>query len=253
MADEEKPKDNVQKDNAPKDNTLSPEWIDRQRWEADLRLKLRAEYEQLFDLWKADELDKVRKEYDIVVAEGIKKSIEEWKAEQKPPTHEEIQELLAQEYEQFTLPVNYLGTDNEEKNESFTIRELPQAAEIKFYKQFKSKIISKVAMLQAFDQENLNATFEDKAKAMLEIIDDGFNVLADAVVIILNPFDKNKDIDRTWVQQNISSDRQWRILEAQLKVNRLKDFFSKVSQSGQSMQMTMTGQNFQRLQQLVRS
>jgi hypothetical protein len=245
MPDEEKTQDNVQ--SAP-----VSEWTERQRWEAETRLKLRAEYETLLETWKLTALADTRKEYDKVASEGIKKLFEEWKKEQVPPTHEEIQVILNQEYESFELPIVSANGDGEVEHKSFTIRELPQAAEKKFYKQFKEKLLSKVSMLSAFDQENMNATFENKAKAMLEVIDDGFDVLADAVVIILNPFGKKQEINREWVQSNISSDRQWRIVEAQLKVNRLKDFFFKVSQSGQSMTTTMTGQSFLQLQQLAR-
>jgi hypothetical protein len=244
MADQEKPQDNVQT-NVPE---ASPEWQERRKWqvqkEQEIRLQVRLEMEELLKIWKQNELTEIRKEYEKLLQEGTKKAFDEWKAEQTPPTSEDIQKLLSQEYETFNLPVVFADDAGETKNVAFVIRELPQSAEKKFYRQFKSKVLDKVSMLAAFDQENMNAKFEDKLKAIIEMIDDGFDVLAEAVAIILNPFGKTSYINTKWVQDNISSDRQWRILEAQIHVNRLKDFFSNVSLSGQRMMTTMTGPSF---------
>lgn len=252
MSDTEKTQDNVQ----PNVTEISPEWQERRTWqvqkEQEIRLQVRLEMEELLKIWKQTELVEVRKEYEKLMQEGVTKAFDEWKAEQAPPTPEDIQKLLSQEYETFNLPVVYADEDGETKNEAFVIRELPQAAEKKFYRQFKSRVLDKVSMLAAFDQENMNAKFEDKLKAIIEIVDDGFDVLSEAVAIILNPFGKKSHITTQWVQENISSDRQWRILEAQIHVNRLKDFFSNVSLSGQRMMTTMTGPSFQQSQPLVR-
>ena len=107
-------------------------------------------------------------------------------------------------------------------------------------------------MLESFTQAGMDQPFEQKAKAFLELFDESFDMLADAVVMCLNPFGRKKLVDRDWVQNNIGSDRQWSIVTAQIEVNRLRDFFSKVSQSGQRTMTTMRVPNFQQLQQLVR-
>jgi hypothetical protein len=237
-------------------NELKPtnvEWLDRARIKAEVEVEVRAAYESIFKLWKLDELDKVRKESEDIAKEGIEKLFAKWKEEQKPPSHDDIQLLLGQEYETFTLKLDSMDASGEEQSEMFTIRELPQAAEKKFYRQFKDKILSKAGALEAFTQAGIDKPFEEKAKAFLDLFEDSFDMLADAVVIVLNPFNKKQLITRDWVQNNISSNRQWQMVEAQIQVNKLKDFFSRLSQSGQTTQMMLGGLNFQQLQQQVRS
>lgn len=215
-----------------------------------VRISCRQEYEQLFEIWKNNSLIELEKKQNEVIQKGLQAYYEEWKKEQKPPEPEDIQVLLDQEYETFTLPVDVMNiVDNTVERRTFVIRELPQAIEKKFYRQFKVNLLNKISELEALVQSEMDTTFENKVKAGLNLFDESFDVMADAVVMILNPFG-NKDIDRAWVQNNICSDRQWRIIEAQMKVNRLRDFFSKVSTSSQNMMM-MKRPNFQALQQLA--
>jgi len=231
----------------------NPEWVAKGNKDLELRAEIRKEYEQLFKLWKESELQELEKTNDKTIQEGLQKLFDKWVEEQKPPTNEEIQLLLNQEYETFFLKVHFLDDAGEEKSEMFTLRELPQSVEIAFYKQFTDRVMNKVQSLAAFAQTDIERPFEERAKSFLTLFGEGFDLLADAVVLVLNPFGKRKDITRDWIQQHVSSNRQWNIIEAQMKVNRLKDFFSKVSQSGQQTQ-TMMGNvpRFQQLQQLAR-
>lgn len=229
------------------------DFLDRATIELEVRLKLRQEYENLFEIWKTTAFADLEKKQDEVIATGLKNYFEKWKEEQKPPEPQDIQKLLDQEYETFTVPVDYIKFEGEEEKTEriiFTIRELPQAIEKRFYRQFKERLLDKVQLLEAFTQSGIDKPFEEKAKSFLTLFDESFDLLADAVVLVLNPFERRKSITKEWVQNNISSDRQWKIVEAQLKVNRLRDFFSKVSASGQNMMMT-TRPNFRSLQQLV--
>jgi len=234
----------------------SVKFLDRAKIELELRLSFRKEYEQLLQIWKDNELTELRAKQDEIIAAGLKKYLLKVQEEQKPPEPEDIQKLLDQEYETFTIPVDVVtaGASDAEGDivtkVTFTIRELPQSIEKKFYRQFKTKLIGKLQMLESFTQSGMDKPFEEKAKSFLELFDESFDMLAEAVVLCLNPFGRRKDIDVAWVQNNISSDRQWRIIEAQMKVNRLRDFFSKVSTSGRDM-MTMRRPDFQVLQQLV--
>ena len=228
------------------------EWTLRAQIEAELRPKLRSEYEQILLLWKETELDKVRKESEKIAEEGIKKLFDDWKKSQEPPTHEQLQEILSQEYETFNLPIDCYGDDGKSSTKTFTIRELPQAVEKKFYRQFKDKIIKNIGAVKALTQATIDQSFDDKAQAFLNLFDESFDALAETVVLVLNPFGKDQSITKQWVQENIPSKRQWDIVSVQIKVNKLKDFFSELSQSGQSTQMMLEGLNFQQLQQLAR-
>jgi hypothetical protein len=235
--------------------TKSPaDYMERAKLELELRLNLRQEYEGLFQIWKNDAFADLEKKQDEVIAKGLKKYFEQWQEEQKPPEPVDIQKLLDQEYETFTIPVDYVkyGENGDETTHkvTFTLRELPQTVEKKFYGMFRGRLIDKLQDLESITQAGMEKSFEDRAKSFLSLFDESFDMLADAVLLCLNPFGKKRDIDREWVQNNIGSDRQWRIVEAQMKVNRLRDFFSKVSTSGRDMMM-MKRPNFQALQTLA--
>lgn len=216
MVDEtEEKKDSVQDSVSEPEKSNSIEltpaqWmIARTKIETEIRVQLRLEYEQLFTFWKTDELENVRKESVRIAETGLQKVFDKWKEEQKPPTNEEIQQLLNQEYETFSLKVDTYTDDGKEGTpETFTIRELPQAAEKKFYKQFTDRVMGNVGSLQAFTQASMDQPFEQKAKGFLRLMDESFDLLSDAVVIALNPFGKNPKLTREWVQMNISSNRQ---------------------------------------------
>lgn len=224
----------------------TPLWAERQQWEASLRVQLRTEYETLFTLWKMGELEQVKKDNDKTIEEGLGKLHQKYLDDLKPPTHEEIEKLLNQDYEEFNVSIALSGG----QSKAFVIRELPQESEIRFFKIVKDKIIKKAQDLGAFYQEHIDVPFEEKAKAFMNLFDESFELLAEATLIVLNPFNEDKDVTKEWVKKNICSDRQWRYVEAQMKVNRLKDFFSKVSQSGRPFSMMMgSDQNSPRSQQ----
>lgn len=235
--------------------TPAAEFLDRAKIELDMRLMLRQEYERTFQMWKANEFADLEKRHDEIIIEGLKKYYQKVEEERKPPTTEDIQKLLDQEYETFSVPVQIANQESGEAEQvMFAIRELPQSVEKRFYQQFKAKVMDKIQLFAAMEQSDIDKPFEDRAKAYLTMFDESFDMLAEATTLVLNPFGKRKHkevvIDKEWVQNNIGSDRQWRIVEAQIKVNRLRDFFSKVSTSGQDMRMTMRP-NFRALQQLV--
>lgn len=253
MADEEK---KAQDESVNITGNINPEWADRKKWELETRIAIRQESEQVLEIWKTKELKVLEDKQNEIIKENLEKLVAKYKEEQKPPTPAEIAELLNQEYETFPLKLQVEDGTGEYKDHSFTIRELPQAVEIKFYNQFQGKILGKAQDLQAFTQESIDMPFEQKVKSILEVFGQSFDMLAETVVLVLNPFGKkaisDKIIDREWVQSNISSNRQWNIIEAQLKVNRVKDFFLRISASGQQTQTMITGLNFQQLQRLAR-
>ncbi len=227
------------------------DFLTRTQIEMELRPMLREEYEHMYQIWKSKDFAELGQKNEQIINEGLKKYFEEWKQQQTPPTPEDLQKLLDQDYETFTVPLNWENEEGKEESVTFTLRELPQSTEKKFYKQFKERLLPNLQMLEAITQAGMDKPFDEKAKAVLALFDESFDILADAVVLCLNAYGRKAYINRQWVQDHIGSDRQWRIVEAQMKVNRLRDFFSKVSTSGQNM-MTMRRPNFQALQELSR-
>jgi len=234
MADESKPE------------VKTDEWAIEARIEAKLRAQLRPEYEQLLTLWKEKDLDDVRKEYDKLLASGLEKIAEDWKKQQVPPTHDEIQTLLSQEYEEFTIKVDYVKGD-QPTSELFTIRELPQAAEKRFGKKVKDKLLKNLSSLKAFSQASIDMPFEKRIEAAISLFDESWDALPEATQIVLNPYGTKEHVTVQWIENNISTYRQWKIVDAQIKVNRVKDFLSLLFQSGQSIQTMSEGLNFQQL------
>lgn len=229
---------------------------ERAKLEAEVEIRVERRYVQLFAIWKQDEFSKFVESQDKLIQENLQKYVEKWKADQKPPTVEEIQQLLDQEYLSFTVPIRAVDSDGDVQMETFTLFELPQRIEKKIYKMFRDKVMGKAGALAALTQASIDAPFETKLRNFLELFDESFEMMSEIVSLILNPFGKKQfkgqPITREWVQENVSSNRQWQIIEAQVQVNRIKDFFSKLSQSGQMTQITLEGLNYQTLLQQAR-
>lgn len=172
------------------------------------------------------QMDTFRQELGVRNSKLIEQEIAKIKKAFEPPKPEDIQRLLEQEYVTFTVKVPWPGEDAPRE---FTIRELPQSVEKKFYKQLKEKLLPRAQDLAALSFKLLDGKAEDKIKSLLDAFDQTFDILADTIVLILDPRGKNDQVTREWVQEHISSGRQWHIIEAQAEANRLRDFFSSLS------------------------
>jgi hypothetical protein len=215
--------------------------------------EIRAEYESLFEVWKAKELANLTEKQQITIKEEVQKLFAKWQEEQKPPTMEEIQRTLDQEYASIKVElfVKVANEDTPQKRE-FTLRELPQAVERKFYRQFVQRMKDKAPQLQALAQRNMDQPFEKVLGDFMDTIDGAFDVMAEAVAIVLDPYNEDKEITAAWVAGNISSNRQYSIIQAQMEVNKLRDFFSRVFQSGNKVGTMTKPLNFQSLLELAR-
>lgn len=195
----------------------------RKEIEASLRVTLEAEY--------AEKLAKKSHELDEENNRIIGRAIEEWNANQKNKqlTPEQLEKLLSQEY--VTFPVKVMCTDDsgEMKERTFTLVELPQAVEKKFYKMFKDKVKPHIARLAELVREVEGGKMDGKIETILELFDPAFDMLAAATAIVLNPYGKQKDVDEKWCAENLSSIRMWNIISAQEQINKLRSFFSRLS------------------------
>lgn len=160
----------------------------------------------------------------------IQNAIDDLRKKATPPTKEEIQTLLEQDYAEFTLKVRVKRPkDGESKERSFTITELPQAMETKFVNKIQEKVLPKMkGMLGQFKTLMENDT-DGQAELLVKFLSPFAEAMSEAVAIILNPYDEEKDITPEWCAANISSARQWNIIVAQTNANKMRDFFSQVS------------------------
>lgn len=226
-----------------------------------IRSEIRAEElkkaEARFEAWKAKELANLEETQRDVIAKELQKLQAKIQEEQKPLTKEAIQQLVDQEYAEIAIKLPVTKDDGSSDYQNFVIRELPQSVERKFYRQFKDRVKDKGSELAAFAQKSQEESFEKTIVSFLETFDGAFDILTDAVALILNPFGKIKDlngvlIDSSWVANNVSSNRCYSIILAQVEVNKLRDFFSRIFASGQRAQTILMPPNLQSLRQLAR-
>lgn len=166
--------------------------------------------------------------YDAFVAEArantqaaVQAKFEEWKKAQEPLNTEELKKLISQEYEDIDVPVKV-----RDEVKHFTIRELPKSVEKRFV------AVAQKALLPLLQEKALaefkwdfSDSMASKITSILNLIPNGLDVLADLCAVCLDPFEKNKEINGTWVSDNISSSKIQAIVLLQFEVNKYRDFF----------------------------
>src|SRR6185369_16219744 len=100
-----------------------------------VREEIRAEFDKEYEA----RLQEERKRLEEDNKKTIEEALAQWRKEQTPPTQEELSQLLNQEYAEFKVVLPW-GSETKE----FTISELPIAAEKKFYKLIKDKLIPRI-------------------------------------------------------------------------------------------------------------
>lgn len=212
-----------------------------QEMEVRVRTEVKKEFEDLFQVWQAKDLAALAERQQADIKQEVGKLVKEYQEKQKPLTAEDIQKMLDQEYAEVTVPlmVNAENQDMPQKR-TFVIRELPQAVEKQFYRQFVKTVKEKSSTFAALAQRNMDQPFETALVDFMESFEGAFDLMSEAVAIILNPFGKDSEITPVWVSKNIASNRQYSIIMAQTEVNKLRDFFSRVFQNGQQMVTSLT-------------
>ena len=163
------------------------------------------------------------------INESNKKMIEEKFMElekaAQPPTTQDLEKLLSQEY----LSVKLTLQKNPKESIEFVLRELPQSAEEKLLKVIREKILPKISEYSAMQMSNVDASPRDKIAKLLDIMPDGLRIFSDLVAVCLDPFEEHKNwLTGEWVFNNLSSNRVIQIIQAQLEVGRMRDFLSGV-------------------------
>jgi hypothetical protein len=215
-----------------------------------LHKEIENDFQHRLEIWKNKEFANFRDGQDAQVKRLVFEYMENEKKARQPLTPEEIQKLLDQDYLTFTIKLRMGSGDNNVKE--CTIRELPSEIEHKFYRVFKERVKDKMSDLAALALETMDQGMEKRLQAFFNTFDGAFDVLADATVLVLNPFGDDSEITLTWVKKNLSMIRQWNICQAQIEVNRLRDFFSKAFLAGTQVGTMATGLDSQQLQVLLR-
>lgn len=189
---------------------------------------LETELRKVDAIERTKDLAKLKEENTIALTKAVESKFDDFKKSQEPLKPEEIQQMLSQDYVTFKVKVPWLGEGDTEAEKEFTIRELPQSAEKKFYQTAKKELLNKVSELAALDFKVIDGDVMQQITGLMEIFEPVFDVLADACVISLNPRGKDSRVDRKWVQDNLTSYRILAVVNAQIEVNKLRDFFSQL-------------------------
>lgn len=152
--------------------------------------------------------------------------IDNFRKANKPPTPKEIQTLLTQEYAEFKV----LIMERKGKNErEFTIREMPQATEMKFLRIIQKSMVPHLKELSSVEWTN-GLSVAEKLQRVIDIIPEALDMLAECCSIALDPYEE-LGVTKDWVQKNLSSFRIMNIIESQIIAGRFRDFFSALSRS----------------------
>jgi hypothetical protein len=184
---------------------------------ATLKPEVRKELEVDYLKAKAEFEEKTSAETRVMVETQLK----EWKKSQEPLGKDQIAELLSQEYSEFTFSLKL----RDGKERSFTLKELPQEAEMRFLKLLKQEGVPAFKELVALEFNNLEGDISAKLDTILAQSDKLLEVARKLVVIILDPWGE-ENITADWVIKNLSAFRMKNIILTQVEVNKYRDFFS---------------------------
>jgi len=183
---------------APTDEVRSQETLTdwKTRTTQEIRRETERHYQELHLVWQAKDLVELEKKMDSQVQKGVQELFDKWQEAQKPPTKEQIEQLVKQEYATIPLELQVESPEKEDEfvTRSFVIRELPQTVEEEFYEIFKHQLKDHMGEINALAQKTMGQTPEEKLRAVLELGTGGFKVMAELVRIILNPRGRKKDV-----------------------------------------------------------
>lgn len=153
----------------------------------------------------------------------LKEKIEEYRKALTPPTPDELNKILSQEYIEFKLEIRAAGQTRE-----FVIRELPLDAETKILKAIQKTLSERMVEFGRVEwQANMNMA--DRIQKIISIVPGAAETLADCVAVCLDPFGEDETINGKWVTRNIGLQKFTAIIHAQVEVSRYRDFFSLAS------------------------
>lgn len=189
------------------------------------------------------ELEEARTKLEIKLREENKSTIAaamaEFKKDMTPPTAEEIQKSLDDEYLEFNMPLRMTGGIVE-----FTLGELSSEHERKLVRLIKEKLTPHVRAISGILLELAGGDWEENLVAFVDTFEPALEVLHEIVAYILShskatdkrPHPEGQEpkgpyltITAERVRQDISLNRQLHVLQAQIEANRLRDFLFGVS------------------------
>ena len=190
----------------------------RDELEKKIREELEVEYNARLESQVKDISDKLQENNQKIMTEAVEKI----RKEMAPPSSSDVQKLLEQEYEEFTVEV--LGRNKQTK--VFTIKELPQKVEKKIYKKIRDVLVPFSTELAAISMNLLEGDGAKKIVQIMNTFEPMLEVMLGIATICLNPYGEDPDVTEDWVAENLSSTRIAKVVTAQIEGKRMRDFFS---------------------------
>lgn len=192
--------------------------------EEDIEVRLRTKLESEYNSRLEREVQSISKKMQEENVKIVNEAIERFKKEIAPPSEQDVQKLLEQEYVEFKFEVKTKGKDS--KTFNFTICELPIAVEKKIYKRVKQILIPVAQDLSALSLNLLEGDAAKKVVQLMNTFDPMLDLMISVCAIVLNPYEEEEEIDEEWVRKNLSATRLVKIVSAQMEANKMRDFFS---------------------------
>jgi len=199
----------------------TPEELELAR-ELELRETLQKEYDLRFET----EINKISAQIRQENEKVVKDAIERYRKELAPPTEEDMQKLLTQEYVEFKVDVKTKDAKGETVIKNFVISELSQKVEKKIYKKIKDILIPFSTELTALSMNLMEGDAAKKIVQVMNTFEPVLDVMSGIAAIALNPYGEDEDVTEDWVMGHLSSTRIAKIVMAQIEANRMRDFFS---------------------------
>ncbi len=189
--------------------------------ELELEQKIRTKLEEEYQSRLQTEVSQISQKMIEENKKILETTIERFRKEMVPPSEQDIQKLLEQEYVEFTIEVKI-----KKEMKTFTIREVPVEVEKRIYKKVKQVLIPFSAELSALSLNILEGDAGKKVVQLMNAFEPMLDVMIGVCAICLNPFEEDDEIDEGWVRKNLSSTRIVKIVTAQVEANKMRDFFS---------------------------
>ena len=169
---------------------------------------------------KARELESVVTKITEDNKTAIQAHLEKLTKSMTPPTPEELQAVLSQEYAEFTVHVG-----RGEGKRTFTICELPLAVETKVFKIIQRTLSARLEEISRIQWDG-STTMLQRVEKILEVVPGAVETLSDAVAACLDPWNDDTAITGEWVRKNVGLTRLTEIVYAQVQASRYRDFLS---------------------------
>jgi hypothetical protein len=193
--------------------------------EKKVREDLEEEYNSRLEVQLKEITQKLTENNQKVVTEAIEK----FRKEMAPPSEEDVQKLLSQEYSEYKVEVRIRAGKGEaqtNQTRTFTIQELPQKVEKKIYRKIKEVLVPVAQDLAALSMDLLKGDAATKIVHLMNTFEPVLDVMVGIATICLNPYGEEEGVTEDWVATNLSATRIVKIVTAQVECNKMRDFFS---------------------------